>query len=196
MPHAPHPPVASPVLNAVKEPAASETRRPARRPVASPVPSGAKGPARRCTHTTAAGEPCRAWAIRDSDPPTCSAHAGRTRGAGAPSRNQNARKHGFYARTLSPDEIADLLADADLNLKAEIACARVALRRVLEFLSNDPSQLSSADQIRACGLVFQGTRTVSRLLRDLHALGGDIDRFDEITGQVLDDLGREWGIDL
>jgi hypothetical protein len=153
-------------------------------------------PSRKCSHTTRAGQPCRAWAVHSTDPPACSAHAGRTTGAGAPRDNQNARKHGFYARTLSPDEIADLLADANLNLDAEIVCARVALRRVLQFLSSNPGQLSSADQVRALALVFHGARTVARLLRDFHALGGDIDRLAKITDEVLDDLSAKWKIDL
>jgi hypothetical protein len=161
---------------------------PSRKPVARE--------SRRCSHLTRAGQPCRAWAVHGTDPPACSAHAKRTQGAGAPEGNQNARKHGFYARTLSPDELADLLADADLNLSAEIVCARVALRRVLEFLSSHHGDLSSADQVRAWGLVFHGARTVARLLRDLHALGGDIDRFAEVTGQALDKLSDEWGIPL
>lgn len=31
----------------------------------------------RCTATTAAGRPCRAWAVRGTDPPRCTAHRDR-----------------------------------------------------------------------------------------------------------------------
>jgi len=50
---------------------------------------------------------CRAWAVRGSDPPLCSAYAGR--GVGAPPGNQNARTHGFYASAITRDELADVL---------------------------------------------------------------------------------------
>ncbi len=181
-------------------PVASETRR----PVASHVPSNATGSTRRpvareskrCSHTTAAGQPCRAWAVHGTDPPACSAHAGRTRGAGAPKGNQNARTHGFYARTLSKEEVNDLEADRDINLAAEIACARIALRRVLHYLASDADHLSTADQVRALALVFHGTRTIARLLRDFQALGGDVTRLAKTTNQVLDELAAKWGIDL
>ena len=190
----------SPVL---REPtgAAKGTARPRiarnpRRPVASSVPREPRDESKRCTHHTRAGQPCRAWAVRGTDPPACSVHAGRAKGGGAPKGNQNARKHGFYSRTLSADELADLLDDPDLNLDAEIVCARVALRRVLQYLSTDLDQLSAADQVRALALVFHGARTVARLLRDLHALGGDVDPFDKVSGQVLDEKGKELGIPL
>ena len=54
-----------------------------------------------CSHTTRAGRPCRAWAVHGTDPPACSAHAGRNVGAGARPGNQNARTHSFYGRFLS-----------------------------------------------------------------------------------------------
>ena len=34
----------------------------------------------RCNARRADGQPCRAWAIRNSDPPLCASHSGRTRG--------------------------------------------------------------------------------------------------------------------
>jgi hypothetical protein len=81
-----------------------------------------------CSHTTRAGNPCRAWAAAGTDPPACSAHAGRNRGAGGPLANQNARTHGFYGRILSDQELADLVIyAADMSLDDELACVRVAL---------------------------------------------------------------------
>jgi hypothetical protein len=79
---------------------------------------------RRCTSTTRSGRPCRAWAVRGTDPPAGAAHAGRNVGAGAPEANQNARTHGFYASVLDPQELADPIAYADdMTLDDEIACA-------------------------------------------------------------------------
>lgn len=57
---------------------------------------------RLCTATSADGSPCRAWAVRGSHPPRCAPHGGGAAPVGAPTGNQNARTHGFYARTRLP----------------------------------------------------------------------------------------------
>ena len=156
----------------------------------------------RCSHTTAAGKPCRAWAMRNpspyGQPPACIAHAGRRRGSGAPRGNQNARTHGFYARTLSPQEVGDLVSyAANMSLDDELACARVALRRVLEFVQQDSSDLNQDQYIQVVKLVFYGTRTIARLLRERTTLSdAAADRLTRIFGKVLDDLGGEWGREL
>jgi hypothetical protein len=152
---------------------------------------------RRCGHLTADGRPCKAWAIRGSDPPRCSAHAGRNAGAGAPCGNQNRRTHGFYSSALLPEELADLVACADdITLDDEIATTRVTLRRILALLSAD-GRLTAEDYARLATLALAGARTVARLLRDKRALSGDA--ADGLIGAVataLDELGTELGIDL
>lgn len=157
-------------------------------------------PTRRpCSHSTRAGQPCRAWAVHDTDPPACAAHAGRIVGAGAPLRNQNARTHGFYGRVLDPEELADLVLYAeDMTLDAEIACARIALRRVLLLLSADQADpLPLDDYIRLAGLALQGTRTIARLLRDKRALTQrTADTLDEAFNIALDEIAIELGIEL
>jgi hypothetical protein len=91
---------------------------------------------RPCSATTTAGEPCKAWAVHDTGPPLCSAHAGRNVGAGAPLGNQNRTTRGFYASVLSRRELADILEGVDLTpLQSEIACACAALRRLLKHLT-------------------------------------------------------------
>lgn len=151
-----------------------------------------------CSHTTKAGNACRAWAASGTDPPACAAHAGLTVNAGAPLDNQNARTHGFYAQTLSEQELADLVIyAADMSLDDEIACARVALRRTLEFIRQDPDQLDRADFLHAAGLIFQGTRTIALLLLDRRALHAEsADAFHSFINQVLDEVNKEWKIDL
>jgi hypothetical protein len=124
-------------------------------------------------------------------------------GAGAPLANQNRRTHGFYGTILTRQELADLDAySADTPLDAELACARVALRRVANFFcSIDPTQhdersLSATDYTRLAGLVFQGARTVARLLSirsELH-LGPDV--LEAAMHAALDEISEEWGIDL
>jgi hypothetical protein len=114
------------------------------------------------------------------------------------SSGQSAREHGFYGRTLSEEELADLVAYAAvLTLDDEIACARVAVRRTLEFLNQERDSLAEADYLRAAGLVFQGARTIARLLRDQQALSGETaGRLTAIFDVALDALGAEWGIEL
>ena len=152
-----------------------------------------------CTHTAANGAPCRAWAVKGTDPPACSAHAGRNVGAGAPEGNQNATSHGFYARTLTEQELADLVSyAADMTLDDEIACARVALRRVLTALTDtDRDTLTIEEFTRLAALALQATRTVALLLRDRRALTGDsADGISGAIAQALDELSIEWGREL
>ena len=122
---------------------------------------------RRCTHLTAQGEPCQAWAVHDSDPPLCSAHAGRNVGAGAPLGNQNHLSHGFYSRSFNPDELDDMRdLDPESVLESEIACARVALRRVMNILADPDNDLPAWEYAKLASLAFYGARTVARLVRD------------------------------
>ena len=115
----------------------------------------------------------------------------------------------FYSSVLHPDELADLLAHAgELSLDDEIACARVALRRVLAVLNTAPPAageddqapepaLSPAEFARLAALAFQGTRSVARLLRDRRAIRGDAaDGISAAIAQALDELSTEWGIEL
>jgi hypothetical protein len=171
---------------------------------------------------------CRAWAIRDLDPPRCAAH---TYGKdsphpgpriGAPPGNRNHLVHGFYATIFTRQELADLVASAgDTSLDAEIAIARVALRRILHMLvtGHTPAPqvedgaalvapdagdsapagrpLTAVDYARFIALAFQGVSVVARLLRARHDLGGaESDPILAAFGQVLDELGEEWQIDL
>src|SRR5690606_23464491 len=92
----------------------------------------------RCSAITTAGVPCKAWAVRDTDPPLCSTHAGLTVGAGAPYGNQNAVKHRFYSQNLTDRELADLVANLDnvVDIDDEIALVRITLARLLPKLEH------------------------------------------------------------
>jgi hypothetical protein len=124
-------------------------------------------------------------------------------GAGAPLANQNRRTHGFYGTVLTRQELADLdTYSADTPLDAEIACARVALRRIADFFcSIDPTQhdercLTAADYARLAGLVFQGVRTVARLVSIRSKLDPGPDVLEAAMHAALDELSEEWGIEL
>lgn len=150
----------------------------------------------KCTAKTKKGSPCKASAIRDSHPPLCSSHSQKNKGAGAPPGNGNAKKHGFYAREYTTQELADLLEHAaNNNLDDEIALTRVVLRRLLNYLNND--SLSPVEISAIAPLAFTGSRTVARLLRDARALSGEA--ADGIAGAIataLDELSTEWGVEL
>jgi hypothetical protein len=165
----------------------------------------AHNPSRRCSQTTRQGEPCRAWAVRDTDPPLCSAHADRDAGAGPPPGNQNRRTHGLYAKPITDEELARIAAGAGTpTLDVELLCARIALSRVMDLLIDGrtcgpgAADLTPGDYVKLTNLAFQGTRTIARLLRDNHALaqstGGDA--LSHAIDETLDALSEEWGIDL
>ena len=155
----------------------------------------------KCTADNASGRPCRAWAIRQTDPPLCSAHAGLNVGASAPLGNQNRTEHGFYGRLLRNGELADLERCSDqATLDDEIGLVRVTLRRVMTRLGRyDLAQddLTNEDLTKMAGLVMTGARTLARLLTAQRALSGRTpDSFLEAIGKALDELGPELGLQL
>jgi len=114
---------------------------------------------RRCTATSAAGSPCRAWAVRGSDPPRCAPHGGGASPVGAPPGNQNARTHGFYARVggtpFPRDQTAECPDDAILQL-----CATHI--RIARHIERHKHELSVPDLAALCGVY---SRNLSRLTR-------------------------------
>ena len=154
---------------------------------------------RPCSALTASGRRCRAWAVSGTDPPLCSAHAGRNVGAGAPMGNQNRLGHGFYSRYFSLQELADLLDTADIPaLAAEISAAKIAVRRILAYLKENNGRHLPPDVFKAViALVFIGTSTVGRLLRYQQALLDDVENVtEEAIAQALDELSERWDMDL
>ena len=171
-----------------------------------------------CSFTTKAGQPCKAWAVHGSDPPACSSHqranpglydgerASSRRGGWEEAWPDNLRpsldgqipEAGFYRNTLSDEELADLVVyAAGLTLDDEIACTRMAVRRTLELLQERSDSMSEAEYLRATGLVFQGARTIARLLREQKALtGGEDSRLQAIIDAALDGLSEDLGIEL
>ena len=166
---------------------------------------------RKCTATTKTGLPCNAWAVHNTEPALCSAHAKRNQNAGAPPGNQNALKHGFYTSVLTQQEAADLLAHAQNDtIEDELALTRVMLRRLLEYLQQDipetdetaVTELLGKDALKyfnegsryamIAPLVYRETRTVAYLMRQHKPSGG----FQDIMDNILDDLSTELGAQL
>ena len=144
----------------------------------------------RCTGTVLSGEPCRAWAVRGSEPPLCAVHAGLNQGAGAPKGNKNALKHGFYRPGLTRRELAWLKKHADqVTIEAELALVRICLLRLAKFQMDE--DLPVDKRIEAGRLLIAGARTVAYLegrIKD-QGLDGEWD-------VVLDNLSEMLGIEL
>jgi len=134
-------------------------------------------PSRKCSHTTASGMPCRAWAVRGSDPPLCSAHA-----AGA--------------RTAPDGDAGPSATPNILDVIADLAAKQQSLSRYIdECLAAGDTAVP--DVTRLLALHSQNAARLGRLLRDKQALmPGTDDARKAIVYEALDELAKEWGIEL
>lgn len=139
-----------------------------------------------CTATKANGQPCSAWAMHESDPPLCSAHAGLT---GPPKGNTNAVTHGYYQRGVKPEEIASLFSKAEgVDLTQEAILIRVVLHRLSNYLTKE--DLTAEKVTAVAPLIFTGARALATLQKHLP----DPNEIDWNT--ALDELAEEWDWDL
>jgi hypothetical protein len=99
---------------------------------------------------------------------------------GAPEGNKNRQTHGLYAIQPAGD-----INEAITNLWTQIS-----------KLSDMLTEADDADTfVKLFGLHAQAISRYGRLLRDQAALGGKADLLD-LLGDVLDQIGQEYGIDL
>ncbi len=131
---------------------------------------------RHCTATKRDGTPCRAWAVRDSDPPRCVAHRGQR---AAPSATDDI-----------PDDIDSVIED--------LASKQRQLSDYIEAYTHDEQEDQAVrDLARLFQIHGQNASRIGRLLRDQRALSGEAT--DGIAGaiaQALDELATELGTDL
>jgi hypothetical protein len=145
---------------------------------------------KQCKATTRAGHRCKRLAKVGSD--FCGLHDGSGAQPGAPRGNQNARKHGFYSRIYTEEDLADIASvAATADLSDEIALLRVFIRRVavegVETMQA-PELLSAIS--RACGRLTQ-------MLKAQRVISGDAaDSFQQALAEVLDGLEEELGLGL
>lgn len=116
---------------------------------------------RKCTAVNQDGRRCRAWAVRESEPPQCSAHGGYSVGAGAPEGNRNALKHGYYARGLRPEELEVIDLYKARSLQGELVLARVMVMRLVDYLKAESR--TAAEMCAVMKYVFIGLRTIAHL---------------------------------
>lgn len=147
-----------------------------------------KGVSRKCTYQFPEGRQCKAWAVRESDPPRCVSHR-QDDGpkVGAPEGNQNRLVHGWYAQGQQQvDPIVDIDAAVE-NLGVQLARSTMILGG-----TEDPDVFYRAFALHVQALSRQG-----RLLRDQRALSGEAaDSLLGALGQAIDELGTEWGTTL
>ncbi len=142
--------------------------------------------ATRCTAQTAKKTPCKAWAVRSSDPPRCAAHGGGKQ-IGAPAGNKNAEKHGFYA---APDKPLATIEDVIADLFAKQAT-------ISAYIDANISDIGVEALTGLLTLHAQTSSRLGKLLRDKHALSGDAaDGISGALAQALAELGTELGGDF
>jgi len=148
----------------------------------------------RCIATKKDGTPCAAFAVRGSNPPRCSAHGGGSAPVGAPSGNQNARTHGFYAHELSPLPEPEDIPDSIAEVIHDLAVKQARLSKVINGQRNSKDIQTLA---RLLALHAQTASRLGRLLRDQRALSGEAaDGISSAIAQALDELSNELGTDL
>ena len=105
---------------------------------------------------------------------------------GAPEGNQNARKHGYYSQTLSPEEQEDFeLATAVQGIDEEIALLRVKIKSLV---------IHHPDNVR---LITQAVNALERLIRTKYSpKKEDKQSLTEAVGRVLKDIVLPMGISI
>ncbi len=141
---------------------------------------------RRCSATTQAGQPCRAWAVPGSDPPLCAAHGGASRPSGPPLGNLNAQTHGVYSQPdFRPADLPAAIADLDRRIRS---------------LSSYIDQHTDLDASTFCTLIKLQGELTSRLGRlckiwvDLSA--EEAGELSDAINEALDLIADNWQVEL
>lgn len=145
---------------------------------------------RRCNAVCRDGTPCRAWAVRGTNPPRCAAHGGASRSVADLRGIEQALKRRAYAAYDVPEGCSiDAVID-DLYQK------QVWLSDVIDRVQNgeEVTLRELAYLLRTHG---QNASRLGRLLRDRRALSGDAaDGISGAIAQALDELSTELGTEL
>jgi uncharacterized protein YjcR len=150
---------------------------------------------KQCTATNRDGRQCRSWAIHGQS--LCSVHAKRNAGGGGQAGNQNAKKHGFYGRHFTPEELAAVEGQDLESLDGEISAARIQTARIMDYMERNKEGIEPDTLTRLQKNAFEGMKTTAVLLRTRRALTGETgDGLSGAFATILDELASEWGIEL
>ena len=144
---------------------------------------------RRCTAVCLDGTPCRAWAVRGTEPPRCSAHGGTAVRNEGEQRRLDALRHACFAEPDLPKDCSiDAVIDAVFQRQVEL---ETYLREVWD---SDIAPNEVAQLLRVHG---QNAFRLGQLLRARRALAGEAgDGIAAAVSQALDELSSELGVDL
>ena len=169
-----------------------------------------------CTAITHRGNPCRAWAVPGTDPPRCASHGGVPGRPGAPVGNQNAVKHGLYAkgwnrhRKLAESEMKNYLDESLAGLKlvemdeyesGQIISlvTRILLDKFIalsDLIDQQAVELPLAVTAHLLGLQTQMAARLGRLLRDKNIIHPEENWIDVALNKAMEELSVIHNTDL
>jgi hypothetical protein len=126
----------------------------------------------RCSATTEAGHPCKAWAVVGSDPPRCERHGGRRPPDAAPLEDARPVEHDAHAggpgRIATLDDVIDHLAES--------------LEQLAAYVREHQDELKVYELARLCAVRGQNLGRFARLLREQAVQAGELD--GELAAQI------------
>lgn len=154
---------------------------------------------RACTATRADGQPCRAWARHDSNPPLCAAHsdpAPHSPSGPPPSEPGDLGDGHLYDHNFSDQEQARLQSlTHERSLSSEVRLIRVIVDRLTQDLGPQ-HDLTRADILNTVAALYKGAHMIGKLWKlqvEIEKGGDDI---HPAIASALDEIGEEWNIDL
>lgn len=142
---------------------------------------------RRCPATNKNGEPCKAWAVRTSDPPLCAPHGGGKSDIGAPDGNDNATTHGAYSLSATPP--------TDLTSRIKDLDGRVQDLSI--FIDAMDKNTALPDRIALLDLHGRLTSRLGRLMKDRQAVtASDAQGMESELREALIIASKTLGLDL
>ncbi|MHC1684847.1 MAG: hypothetical protein AB6733_18200 [Clostridiaceae bacterium] len=108
---------------------------------------------------------------------------------GAPLGNNNAVKHGFYARRLLAVDLDGFDQMEPTALTSEIEVMRIFIRRVVELSGNNIDLATAIEQLR---IITFATIGINRLIRTQITLAAPAIDPSQILQQALIELEEEW----
>jgi len=115
---------------------------------------------RTCSAVRKDGHPCRAWAVRGSEPALCSAHGGRR--TSAPPARKKAPGYNFYFSAPKPEFLKYVEQTMDPSPLRELVEERYRLRQLVSCTLRDDLPLE--ELLAVCTLVFSGVSTIISLV--------------------------------
>jgi hypothetical protein len=136
-----------------------------------------------CNATCADGSPCRAWAVRGSDPPRCAPHGGGASPVGAPRGNENARTHGFYARVGGTPVPGDRTAESAEDTIVQLCATHM---RIVRHIEEHKHELPVPELAALCRLYSSNLSRLTRLVMERYSVGPrPVAEFNDIFRAIL-----------